>query len=142
MEPASQSPSWTPGSTCRIWTTKLGFAPALDVPNSWTPPGTSIAPGGHPVNHGTMCAFDVLIAAPKATLLDFPVLASTAPGGSIFGGSLSVALLGFAQLIAFWGVAFAPGGAPKYKALISSNSWGIFHPSWDFPPGHPGRYID
>jgi hypothetical protein len=23
-----------------------------------------------------------------------------------------------------------------------SNSWGIFHPSWDFPPGHPGRFID
>jgi hypothetical protein len=123
-------------------TNKLGFSPGLNVGNSWTPPGTSIAPGQHPVNHGTMCAFDVLIAAPKATLLDFPILASTAPGGTFVGQSLSVALLGFAQLIAFWGVAFAPGGAPQYKALVSSNSWGVFHPSWDFPKGHPGRYID
>ncbi len=48
----------------------------------------------------------------------------------------------FAQLIAFWGVAFAPGGAARYSALVINNSWGIFHPSWDFPPGHPGRYID
>jgi hypothetical protein len=84
----------------------------------------------------------VLIAAPKATLLDFSILATVAPGGSFVGQTLSVALMGFSQLLAFWGVAFAPGGAPKYKALVSSNSWGIFHPSWDFPAGHPGRYID
>jgi hypothetical protein len=121
---------------------KLGFAPNLDAQNSWIAPGTSTQPGTHPVNHGTMCAFDVLIAAPKATLLDFPILANSAPGGSFVGQTLSVALLGFAQLLAFWAVSFAPGGAPKYKALVSSNSWGIFHPSWDFPAGHPGRFID
>ncbi|MDC7787937.1 S8 family serine peptidase [Rhodoplanes sp. TEM] len=121
---------------------KLGAFPRLDVGNSWTPAGATAGPGKHPVDHGTMCAYDALIAAPKATLLDYPILATTAPGGSVTGSTLSVALQAFAQLIAFWAVAFAPGGALRYKALVVNNSWGIFHPSWDFPPGHPGRYID
>jgi hypothetical protein len=123
-------------------TAKLGFTPKLDVANSWRAPGSTVAPGTHPVHHGTMCAFDALLAAPKATLLDFPILASTAPGGAMVGRTLSVALLGFAQLLAFWGVAFAPGGAQQFRALVSNNSWGIYHPSWDFPAGHPGRFID
>ncbi|RAI45367.1 S8 family serine peptidase [Rhodoplanes roseus] len=121
---------------------KLGAFPRFDAGNSWTPAGATSGPGKHPVDHGTMCAYDVLIAAPKATLLDYPILATTAPGGSVTGSTLSVALQAFAQLIAFWAVAFAPGGALRYKALVVNNSWGIFHPSWDFPPGHPGRYID
>jgi len=119
-----------------------GRQPLFDAGNSWTPQGSTNAPGAYPVDHGTMCAFDVLIAAPKATLLDFPILGSSAPGGAVVGRTLSVALLGFSQLLAFWAVAFAPGGGPRYKALVVSNSWGIFHPSWDFPPGHPGRFID
>lgn len=121
---------------------KLGAFPLLDAGNSWRAPGSTTTPGAHPIDHGTMCAFDVLIAAPRATLLDFPILSTTAPGGAVTGSTLSVAVQGFAQLIAFWGVAFAPGGAPRYKALVVNNSWGIFHPSWDFPPHHPGRYID
>lgn len=123
-------------------TAKLGAIPLFDAGNSWRPLGSTNAPGAHPVDHGTMCAFDVLIAAPRATLLDFPILATTAPGGAVTGRTLSVAVQAFAQLIAFWGVAFAPGGGARYKALVVSNSWGIFHPSWDFPQGHPGRYID
>ena len=121
---------------------KLGTAPLLDAANSWTPAGSSTAPGAHPVDHGTMCAFDTLIAAPRATLLDYPILSTNAPGGAVVGSTLAVAVQAFAQLIAFWGVAFAAGGAPRYKALVVSNSWGIYHPSWDFPAGHPGRYID
>lgn len=120
---------------------QLGQMPLLDAGNSWRPPG-SPAPGTSPVDHGTMCAYDALITAPRATLLDVPVLSATAPGGAVTGGFLSVALQGFAHLLGFWAVAFAPGGAPRYKALVINNSWGIFHPSWDFPPGHRGRYID
>ena len=102
-----------------------GRQPLFDAGNSWTPQGSTNAPGVYPVDHGTMCAFDVLIAAPKATLLDFPILGSSAPGGAVTGRTLSVALLGFSQLLAFWAVAFAPGGGPRYKALVVSNSWGI-----------------
>ena len=121
-------------------TSKLGWTPKLDATNSWTPAGITTKPGAHPVDHGTMCAFDALIAAPNATLLDFPILSGNAPGGAMVGRTLSVALMGFAQLLAFWAVAFAPGS--NYRALVCSNSWGIFHPSWDFPQGHPGRFID
>jgi hypothetical protein len=122
---------------------KLGKPILLDAANSWSPAGLTIPPGGHPVDHGSMCAYDALMVSPKATLLDFPVLSSNVPGGSTMGGTLSVALLAYAQLIAGWAVAFAPGGvATKYNALVVSNSWGIFHPSWDFPAGHPGRYCD
>jgi hypothetical protein len=53
-----------------------------------------------------------------------------------------VALQAYAHLIARWGVLFAAGGTSRYKGLVVSNSWGIYHPSWDFPAGHPGRYID
>jgi Subtilase family len=31
---------------------------------------------------------------------------------------------------------------PTYQALVVNNSWGILHPSLDFPVGHPGRFID
>jgi len=123
-------------------TAKLGRIPAFDVTNSWTPAGVTNLPGRHPVDHGTMCAFDALLAAPAATLLDYPILAGRAPGGAVVGRTISVALLGYAQLIAGWAVAFAPGGAARYGALVVSNSWGIYHPSWDFPPGHRGRFCD
>ena len=63
-------------------TAKLGAAPRFDAANSWNLPGSPSLPGSYPVDHGTMCAFDALIMAPKATLLDIPVLAGSAPGAS------------------------------------------------------------
>jgi serine protease AprX len=119
-----------------------GLAPKLDAGNSWTPPGGTTLPGKYPVDHATMCAYDVLIAAPKATLLDYPMLSGSAPGANVTGSSLSTAILAFSHLLSNWAVAFAPGGPQRYSALVVNNSWGIFHPNWDFPPNHPGRYCD
>ena len=28
------------------------------------------------------------------------------------------------------------------RRLVVTNSWGMFNPGWDFPPGHPGNYSD
>jgi len=122
---------------------KIGHAPKLDSALSWKPPGTPPpAPGEWPLDHGSMCAFDALIAAPQATLLDFPVLKASYPGGgSVMSGTLSAALAAYGYMLGSW----APGsgkGLRHYRALVASNSWGIFHPSWDFPAGHPGRYCD
>jgi hypothetical protein len=119
---------------------KIGHAPHFDAAASWRPPGTPPpAPGAWPVNHGSMCAFDALIAAPQATLVDFPVLSANFPGGgSIMSGTLSAALAAYGFMLQSW----ASGPLHQYKALVASNSWGIFHPSWDFPAGHPGRYCD
>lgn len=129
------------GINLRHLHTALGSMPRFDAANSWTPAGSTTAPGSHPVDHGTMCAFDALIAAPDATLLDFPILASSAPGGSLSGRTLAGAVQAYAQLLSFWAVAFA-GGRTRYSALVVNNSWGIYHPAWDFPVGHPGRYVD
>ena len=119
-----------------------GLAPKLDAANSWTPPGGTALPGKYAVDHGTMCAFDALIIAPKATLLDYPMLNGSVPGGNVTGSSLSAAVLAFSHLLSNWAVAFAQGGVQQYSALVVNNSWGIYHPSWDFPSNHPGRYCD
>jgi hypothetical protein len=116
--------------------------PAFDAVNSWNGPGATANPGQYPVDHGTMCAYDVLIAAPSATLVDVPVLANPTAGGSTMAGTLAAAVLAHAHLLAKWSVSFALGDLGKYLGLVISNSWGVFDPSWDFPSGHPGRYID
>jgi hypothetical protein len=53
-------------------------------------------------------------------------------------GTLSAALSAYGFMLGSW----ASGPLRSYEALVASNSWGIFHPSWDFPAGHPGRYCD
>jgi subtilisin family serine protease len=121
---------------------KLGSTPSFDAANSWRPGGASGQPGLYPIDHGTMCAYCALLAAPKATLLDYPVLSTTVPGGNVTGRSISTALQAFAHLLANYAVAFAPGGPGKYNGLVVNNSWGIYHPSWDFPSTHPGRFCD
>ena len=121
---------------------KLGFRPKLDAAYSWHPPGLNLEPGAYPVGHGTMCAYAALLAAPKATLIDVPAFVGTPAGGSVMGQRLGIAYQGIAQLSAFWSIAFTSSGAPKYKALVISNSWGMYHPSHDFPVGHRGRYSD
>jgi subtilisin family serine protease len=114
-----------------------GLKPTLNVAKSFTPAGVATAPGNHPVNHGTMCAFDALIAAPRATLLDYAVLLSTTPGATAMAGLLSDAVLAYAQLTSI--LKAMPAGK---RTMVVSNSWGMFSPTWDFPPGHPGNYSD
>jgi len=114
-----------------------GRHPILDAAKSWTPTGVTTAPGNHPVNHGTMCAFDAGIAAPKATLLDYAVLLSRRPGATTMSGLLSDAVLAYSKLLTL--LSSMP---PSKRALVVSNSWGMFDPSWDFPVGHPGNYSD
>jgi hypothetical protein len=114
-----------------------GVKAHLDKTVFWAPSGIPRTPGEYKVDHGTMCAYDALIAAPNATLLDFPILQSQTPGGSVMAGFLSDALLAYS----FLHTAFS-SPSWKYRALVINNSWGMYHPSWDFPDGHPGRYSD
>jgi subtilisin family serine protease len=116
---------------------QLGHAPTLDADRSWTPAGVSTTPGAHPLNHGTMCAFDALIAAPQATLLDVAVLLSQREGETAMQGLLSDAVAAYAYLRTVLDAMPA-----DHRALVVSNSWGSFSPEWDFPPGHPGNYSD
>lgn len=115
-----------------------GFAPQLDYHASWTPQ-VSVPPGAAPVDHGTMCAFDALLSAPRAILLDHAVLRSTRQGGSVMDGVLSDAVQSYGILLRLM---MLPEDERFFHSLVVSNSWGMFHPTWDFPSGHPGRYFD
>jgi Subtilase family len=121
---------------------KLGFSPVFDAAWSWQPPGIAFKPGEFPVGHGTMCAYAALIAAPKAVLIDLPALVGTPAGGAPIGRRLSTIHPAVAHLSGQWSIAFTPSGASKYRALVLANSFAMYHPSWDFPPGHKGRYSD
>lgn len=113
-----------------------GLTPSMDSGRSWVP-GAGMTPFDAPVGHGTMCAYDALIAAPRARLLDIQLLRSTVGGG--FGGFLSDAVRAYAHLQTIMMAPTRPGEA---RSLVVNNSWGMFHPSWDFPVGNPGNYSD
>ncbi|QYX83551.1 S8 family peptidase [Streptomyces akebiae] len=116
---------------------ELGHPVTVDAARSWNPPGVPGRPGQFPVDHGTMCAFDALLAAPKATLIDVPVLLSQAQGPTVMSGLLSDAVAAYAHL---WSVLETM--PDDKRALVVSNSWGSFSPRWDFAPSHPGNYSD
>jgi hypothetical protein len=115
-----------------------GLHPTLDAAASWSP-RVGIQPGAAPLDHGTMCAYDVLIAAPETTLLDYSVLQSTRTGGSTMSGLLSDAIIAYGKLLMLMGLSQEER---HFHSLVVNNSWGMFSWSWDFPPGHPGRYGD
>jgi subtilisin family serine protease len=94
-------------------------------------------PGKHAVDHGTMCAFDAGIAAPNATFLDHAVLLSQREGATVMAGLLSDAVRSYGKLRRV-----LDDMTPSRRALVVSNSWGMFDPAWDFPVGHPGNYSD
>lgn len=110
----------------------LGQAVTVDEARSWKPAGVNGNFGQFPVDHGSMCAFDTRITAPRATLLDLPILR---PKPLL--GLLSDAVAAFAHLRTVLDA--MPG---ERRALVVSNSWGEFDPRSDFPPGHPGNYSD
>lgn len=115
-----------------------GKNPGFDAARSWVP-RAGLTPGSLPVGHGTMCAFDVCIAAPKCTLLDIALLQSNASGATVMEGFLSDAVRAYNHLINVMRARRRPG---ETRSLVVNNSWGMFHPSWDFPVGHPGNYSD
>ena len=115
-----------------------GLSARLDPHIFWTPT-PNVKPGEYPVDHGTMCAYCVSIAAPECTLLDFPLLNSTTSGGSVMDGFLSDAVQAYNVLLTMMR---KPEDERPYHSLVVNNSWGMFHHSWDFPFGHLGRYAD
>ncbi len=111
----------------------VGKTPSFNAAWSWTlQAGT---PGSMPVDHGTMCAFDVCIAAPKCTILDIALLR---PAPSL-AALLSDAVKAYAHLL---DIMMTPRRIGEFRSMVVNNSWGMFHPSWDFPPGNPANYSD
>jgi len=118
---------------------QLGFKPALDVDNSWTPPSVATWPGRNRIGHGTMCAYGVLAVAPNVTLLDYPLLLGRPAGEHTVSATIGEMMRGYLILIWRWAII----RTITQSALVVNNSWGIFHPSLDdYPASDPRRYID
>lgn len=115
-----------------------GKHPTFDASRSWVP-RAGLIPGQLPVGHGTMCAFDACICAPECTLLDVALLQSTATGPTPMSGVLSDGIRAYRHLL---DIMLAPRRPGEARSMVVNNSWGMFHPSWDFPPGHSGNYSD
>ena len=115
-----------------------GKTPTFDAMNSWAPSSTPAGcfPGAMPCGHGTMVAFDACIAAPNCTILDVALLQSRTQGATTMAGFLSDAVLAYGHLLNV--IQAAAGGS----SLVVNNSWGMYHPSWDYPVTHPGNYSD
>lgn len=114
-----------------------GFTPNVDRDRSWKE-NVVTEPFGHRLGHGTMCAYDALIAAPNATLLDYAILLGRPTDTTRLEATLAAAMSAYGQLINSRRSASWP-----YRGLVVSNSWGAFHPSEDiYPPGTVNRYID
>jgi subtilisin family serine protease len=115
-----------------------GQSPRLSVRESWTPAKVPTKLGRHWVDHGTMCAFDAGIAAPRASLLDYALLLLQKRGPkprSLISGLLSDAVAAYGKLMRL--IRNTPKGR---RRMVVSNSWGMYSPKWDFPFGHPGNY--
>jgi hypothetical protein len=121
--------------------TRPGRNVKLDKANSWQPYSIATKPGMHRLGHGTMCAYDALIVAPNATLLDYPMLIARPPAAHTVRPTIAAAISAYADLKNKW---MNPDGTPPpFERLVVSNSWGILHPGLeDFPPTHKGRFID
>lgn len=114
----------------------VGRKPRFDARRSFVAKGVKDKPGRaviHEGSHGTMCAFAVGIAAPDATLLDY-VLTSVRRGrrSKLL---LSEAVRAYGRLLRM--IRAVP---PGRRRLVVTNSWNLYNPRWDFPPGHPGNY--
>ena len=100
----------------------------VSVSGGWSPwPG--VAPGAAAAGHGTMCAVDVLIAAPDAQIHDYPLLRST---GGVWVAFLSDAIRFFAEIMTV--ILRMPG------PMVVTNSWGLFDRRGDAAVGHPQNY--
>lgn len=119
-----------------------GKRPAFDADLSWGPLANQPL-GAMPVDHGTMCAYDVCIAAPNCTIVDHALLTTDLQGGSVMDGYLSDAVQSYGVLLSHQMQATRPfAGDSAPRTLVVNNSWGMFHPSWDFPVGSPQNYSD
>jgi subtilisin family serine protease len=86
-------------------------------------------PGSARRDHGTMVAYDISIAAPKATLLDYALLQAGAGSWEAF---LSDAIAVYADLIDL--LQRTPG------PLVVNNSWALFDRATDAPVGSQENY--
>jgi subtilisin family serine protease len=93
-------------------------------------PGTTPRERGANGTHGTMCAWNAQLLAPKASIYDYALLQSKE---DTWTGFLSDAIDAFVSLIRH--------RERSKRPLVVNNSWAIYDPdSEDLPVGDPGNY--
>ena len=92
-------------------------------------PRPGVSPGSAGPDHGTMVAFDALIAAPNAMIFDYALLQSS---GTSWVGFLSDAIRAFAEIM----VDHLQNPGPR----VVINSWGMYDTDADAPVGNPQNY--
>jgi hypothetical protein len=120
----------------RAYLSSKGKNPNFDAARSWAY-ASGLTPGSMPVGHGTMCAFDVCIAAPGCTLVDIALLRPLATNPAGIASLLSDAVRAYSHLCDIMRAPRRPG---EGRSMVVSNSWCIFAPSWDLPIGNRGNY--
>ena len=81
-----------------------------------------------------MSAYDALLVAPEATLLDYAALLGRIDHSA--RETLAPMMLAYSKLLYDWKTRTSPRF--NYTALVINNSWGIYHPSLDAPVGSLG----
>lgn len=121
---------------------RKGKNPNFNQPKSWAV--ENLIAGNVPIepgtSHGTMCAFNVCLTAPQCTLIDYAVIPKNRKGDPLLEGFLSDVLKAYG-LLAEWLLGFEAEGKTK-PVLVINNSWGLYHPSWDYPIEDSRRYLD
>jgi subtilisin family serine protease len=110
--------------------------PIANLAGGWHPtrsgyqPGTTRREARANGTHGTMCAWNAQLFAPKASIYDYALLQSKEDSWT---GFLSDAIDAFISLIAH--------RERSKRPLVVNNSWAIYDPdSEDLPVGNPGNY--
>jgi subtilisin family serine protease len=111
-----------------------GIALATLIDRAYTYP-SGYAPGTAGPGHGTMVAFDALLAAPNARLLDFAMFRGLGTHPTV-PLRLHHALAAYGTLMIMMAQSRPPG------ALVVTNSWGIPDRSTDKPIGDPMNYCE
>ncbi len=100
----------------------------INVVGGYSPrPGA--APGTSPPDHGTMVAFDALIAAPDAMIFDYALLQSS---GNTWVAFLSDGIRAFSEIM----VDHLQNPGPR----VVVNSWGMYSTAGDAPAGNAQNY--
>lgn len=111
----------------------------LDESLSYVAPTSDRSAGDFPIGHGTLCAFQVGIAAPDATLADHAVILDPAEtdGAPLMQAWLSDIEPGYVKLHRHLSELDLPD-----RRLVVSNSWAMIHPDWDYPSEHVQNFSD
>jgi subtilisin family serine protease len=111
----------------------------LDSALSRTTPGSPEQPGNFPADHGTLAAYQVGVAAPKATVIDQALLTEQheTDDEPLIQAWLSDIEPGYLDL-----QRYLAGVEESERRLVVSNSWALTDPDWDFPVEHVKNFSD